>query len=290
MVKTIGNPISWIAQLFGRGSHSIGSGAGELSGVDTAPIVLRNITLADLRAALAKGYEDFTAMRTDVMFIALVYPVLGLVLTWFAMNRDLLPLLFPLLSGFALVGPVAAIGLYELSRRREAGLDTGWGDAFGVISSPSCTPIVVLGGYLAVLFIGWMFAAGAIYKLTLGPEPPQSLVLLLQATFGSLAGWAMLIVGLAVGFGFAIVALAISLVSFPLLIDRHVGLPRAVITSVRVARRSPKTAAAWGLIVAGSLAVGMATLFVGLMVILPVLGHATWHLYRRAVVPANPRD
>lgn len=285
MAKTIGNPASWTAQMFGRGSHSIGTGTGELSGPDTDPIVLRDLTTADLRDALSKGYQDFTALRTDVIFIVLVYPVLGVLLTWFALNRDMLPLVFPLMSGFAIVGPVAAVGLYEMSRRREAGQSTGWGDAFAVIASPSFLPIVVLGGYLAVLFIVWMFAAGTIYKLTLGPEAPQSLGVFVQDIFGTSAGWAMLIAGMAVGFVFALAALAVTLVSFPLLIDRHVGLPRAVVTSVRVVRRSPVAALTWGLIVALALALGAATLFVGLIFVLPILGHATWHLYRRAVKP-----
>lgn len=285
MAKTIGNPASWTAQMFGRGSHSIGTGTGELSGPDTDPIVLRDLTTADLRDALSKGYQDFTALRTDVIFIVLVYPVLGVLLTWFALNRDMLPLVFPLMSGFAIVGPVAAVGLYEMSRRREAGQSTGWGDAFAVIASPSFLPIVVLGCYLAVLFIVWMFAAGTIYKLTLGPEAPQSLGVFVQDIFGTSAGWAMLIAGMAVGFVFALAALAVTLVSFPLLIDRHVGLPRAVVTSVRVVRRSPVAALTWGLIVALALALGAATLFVGLIFVLPILGHATWHLYRRAVKP-----
>ncbi len=285
MAKTIGNPVSWTAQMFGRGSHSIGTGTGELSGRDTDPIVLRDLTMADLRTALSKGVQDFSALRTDVMFIVLVYPILGVLLTWFALNRDMLPLVFPMMSGFAIVGPVAAVGLYEMSRRREAGLPTGWGDAFGVIASPSFLPIVVLGGYLAVLFVGWMFAAGAIYKLTLGPEAPQSLAQFITDIFGTAAGWTMLIAGVAVGGLFALAALAVTLVSFPLLIDRHVGLPRAVVTSVRVVRKSPAVALTWGLIVALLLALGAATLFVGLIFVLPILGHATWHLYRRAVEP-----
>ncbi|MDK3074738.1 DUF2189 domain-containing protein [Sedimentitalea sp. JM2-8] len=285
MAKTIGNPASWTAQMFGRGSHSIGTGTSELSGPDTDPIVLRDLTTADLRSALSKGYQDFTALRTDVIFIVLVYPVLGVLLTWFALNRDMLPLVFPMMSGFAIVGPVAAVGLYEMSRRREAGQPAGWGDAFAVIASPSFLPIVVLGGYLAALFIVWIFAAGTIYKLTLGPETPQSLGVFVQDIFGTSAGWTMLIAGMAVGFVFALAALAVTLVSFPLLIDRHVGLPRAVVTSVRVVRRSPVAALTWGLIVALSLALGAATLFVGLIFVLPILGHATWHLYRRAVEP-----
>ncbi|MBK0327419.1 DUF2189 domain-containing protein [Rhodobacteraceae bacterium F11138] len=287
MAKTIGNPVSWTARMFGRGSHSIGAGTDELSGQDTDPIVLRDLTTRDLRNALSLGFQDFTALRTDVMFIVLIYPILGVLLTWFALNRDLLPLVFPMMSGFAIIGPVAAVGLYEMSRRREAGLSTGWGDAFSVIASPSFLPIVVLGGYLAVLFVGWMFAAGAIYKMTLGPEAPASLTTFAQDIFGTAAGWSMLISGMAVGFLFALSALAITLISFPLLVDRHVGLPRAVVASVRVVLRSPIAALTWGLIVALSLAVGAATLFVGLIFVLPILGHATWHLYRRAIEPLD---
>ncbi len=288
MSKTIGNPVTWIAGATGRGSHYLGEGVGELGREDPGMIETRPLHISDLKAALKSGMEDFGALRTDVMFIVVLFPVIGMLLFWFALNRDLVHLLFPMVAGFALLGPVSAIGLYEMSRRRELGLQTGWSDAFQVMGSPSFVPLVVLGLYLAVIFVVWMFVAQVLYAMTLGAEGPSSVGAFLGDVFGTAAGWTMMIVGTAIGFVFALCVLAISLVSFPLLVDRHVGLPTAVVTSVRIARNNPVTVAVWGLIVVALLGVGIATLFIGLIVVLPILGHATWHLYRRAVVARAP--
>lgn len=290
MVKTIGNPLSWAAHVFGRGSFYVESGTRELGGEDAAPIEIRALQISDLRIALQKGAEDFAAFRTDVIFVVVIYPIIGLLLTWVAFNRDLLPLLFPMVAGFALLGPFAGVGLYEMSRRRERGLKASWGDALDVIESPSFVPILILGGYLLAIFAVWMLAAYSLYGLTLGPEPPVSTSVFVHDIFSTGAGRTMLIAGVLVGFIFAALVLAISFVSFPLLLDRHVGVPKAVITSVEIALKSPVTVAAWGVVVALLLGLGVVTAFVGLIVVLPVLGHATWHLYRRSVVSIDQPD
>jgi uncharacterized membrane protein len=273
--------------MFGSGTHFVESGTRELLAEDTAPIELRDLKFSDIRVALRKGIEDFMTFRTDVIFVVVIYPIVGLLLAWFAFNRDFLPLLFPLVAGFALLGPIAAVGLYEMSRRRERGEEVGWGDAFGIVESPSFAPILVLGLYLLAIFMVWMTAAYALYGMTLGPEPPTSLSAFVSDVFTTSAGWTLIIVGVAVGFVFAAVVLSITVVSFPLLVDRHVGLPRAVIASVQISTRNPVQVLAWGAIVVALLGLGILTLFVGLIVVLPILGHATWHLYRQAVVGPN---
>ena len=144
MTETIGNPVTWIAKIIGRGAHFAREGVVEIVGEDKGPIVLNQLHIADLKSALQKGLDDFGALRTDVMFIVVMYPIIGLLMVNFTLNHNLLPLLFPLVSGFALVGPVAAIGLYAMSRKREHGLPTSWGDAFSVITSPSFIPIATL--------------------------------------------------------------------------------------------------------------------------------------------------
>ncbi len=248
---------------------------------------IRRIGRADLVAALSRGLEDFRAERTDIIFLCVIYPVVGLILAGFASGYGLLPLIFPLAAGFALIGPVAAVGLNEMSRRREQGAEVGWTDAFGVMRSPSIGSIVVLGLLLMAIFLVWLLAAEGIYAATLGPEPPVSAVAFAHDVFATGAGWALIVFGIAVGFLFAVVVLAISVVSFPMLLDAEVGVDVAVRTSIAAVRANPGTMALWGLIVACGLVLGSIPLLVGLAVVMPVLGHATWHLYRRVVVQSG---
>jgi uncharacterized membrane protein len=251
----------------------------------TAPVV-RRIEARDLVDALRKGMGDLGAARADVLFIGLIYPVAGLVLARAAFNYDMLPLLFPLASGFAILGPVAAVGLYEISRRREQGMPVTWAAALGVLRSPALGSILGLGAILVMLFALWLAAAWGIYGATLGPEPPASIAAFARDVFGTEAGWTMIVVGIAVGFLFAVLALAISVVSFPLLLDRDVGLGTAIATSLRSVAANPIPMALWGAIVAAALVLGSAPALVGLIFVVPVLGHATWHLYRKVIADA----
>jgi uncharacterized membrane protein len=266
-----------------RASHSLRSSAD----ADVGRPAVRKIEVADLMDVLAGGLRDFGAYRTDVIFLCIIYPLAGLLLVSMAFGYDMLPMLFPLASGFALIGPVAAVGLYEMSRRREQGVDITWADAFGVVSAPAFGAILVLGLILLAIFLLWLAAAYAIWLITLGPVPPASIGAFVHEVLTTGAGWTMIVVGVGVGFLFALVVLAISVVSFPLLLDRDVGLYTAVATSVRTVLTNPGPMAAWGLIVAGGLVLGSLPVLLGLIVIMPVLGHATWHLYRK-VVPRLP--
>jgi uncharacterized membrane protein len=284
---TIRNPVEWgVDQLkhAAEAAQSVGRAGRQTRAQWHSPApAIRRIGTADLKEALAKGLDDFAACRTDVVFLCIVYPVLGLLLARLAFGDRLLPLLFPLASGFALVGPVAAVGLYEMSRRREAGAAVGWADAFGVVRAPSLGAIVLLGLVLMAIFLAWLGAAWAIYLATLGPAPPASIAGFLRDVLTTERGWVLIGVGIGVGFLFALLVLAISVVSFPLLLDRATGLDTAVRTSLRAVAANPGPMALWGLVVAAGLAIGSIPFFIGLVVVLPVLGHATWHLYRRVV-------
>jgi uncharacterized membrane protein len=245
--------------------------------------VVRPIGLADLKDALAKGLDDFWAMPTHVAFLSLMYPVVCLVLGSMTLGHDLVPDLYPLAAGFAIVGPFAAIGLYELSRRRELGLDTSWKHAFDVVYSKSLGAIVVLGVLLSVIFVIWVAVARAIYIANFGYEHVTSLSTFASDILTTPQGHNVIVVGSGVGFLFAALAFSVSVVSFPLLLDRNVGVTAAAVTSARVVLRNPKTMAIWGLVVACSLAAGFLALFFGLALVVPVLGHSTWHLYRRVI-------
>jgi len=249
----------------------------------SATPIVRRIGLADLTGALASGLDDFTANRTDVIFLCVIYPIVGLLLGRVASGYGLIPLLFPLASGFALVGPLAAVGLNEMSRRREQGEAVRWVDAFGVLRAPSIGAIALLGALLVGIFLLWLVAAQVIYVATLGSEAPASVAAFARQVLDTPAGWALIGIGVGTGFLFAVLVLAISVVSFPLLLDRNAGIDMAVWTSVRVVAMNPGVMAAWGAIVVTLLVIGSLPALVGLAVVMPVLGHATWHLYRRAV-------
>ncbi|APG45920.1 DUF2189 domain-containing protein [Phaeobacter porticola] len=284
MERTIGNPISWLAKSLGLTGAHVSASVDHLGSdkIASMPKVLQ-LDFADLRAALRAGWHDFGACRSDAIALVFLYPLIGIALVVLSLSMNLLPLIFPLILGFSLIGPVAAVGLYEMSARREAGFTPSWMDAFSVLRSPAFLSILALGIYLAALAVLWLMIAAAIYNRTLGPEAPQSFAVFAQDIFMTAPGWAMLLIGGAVGGLFAFVALAVSLVSFPLLLDRHVGLPIAVATSLRVVRQNTVVTLTWGAIVALSLLLAAIPMFAGMIIVVPVLGHATWHLYRRAV-------
>jgi uncharacterized membrane protein len=242
---------------------------------------IRRIGLADIRAALREGWRDFLATPTQLAFLCILYPAIGLLAATLAAGGEVLHLVYPMAGGFALIGPVAALGLYEISRRRERGLPARWTNAFDVRRSPAIGQILVLGLGLVAIFLAWIWAAHAIHAATVGRLPPD--LGLNAALFGTPEGWRLIWLGNAVGFAFAAAVLVLTSVSFPMLLDRDSGIARAVGTSVRAFATNPVPMAAWGLTVAVLLLLGSLPLFIGLAVVLPVLGHATWHLYRRVV-------
>ncbi|QEW18433.1 putative integral membrane protein [Marinibacterium anthonyi] len=284
MTQTIGNPLSWTARAVGATGAHLAETATEIgSGIDAHPPKVRVLTRDDIVFALRAGWEDMQALRADALCLVAIYPLIGLTLIAMSFQAGLIPMIVPLIAGFALLGPVASVGLYEMSRRREAGLDVHWSDGFAVLRSPSFGAIAALALYLGVMMVLWMLLAAEIYAATLGPEPPASVAAFVGDAFTTLRGWEMIVLGAIVGGALALAVLAVSVVSFPLLVDRKVGLPVAVVTSVRVTRENPGVILGWGCIVLVALVLGALPFLLGLVIVLPVLGHATWHLYRRAV-------
>jgi uncharacterized membrane protein len=266
---------------------------------DSAGPIVNIIGLSDLHQALRLGWEDFMAMPSHAIFLCMIYPVIGLILARAVFGHAVLPLLFPLAAGFALLGPFAALGLYELSSRRERGEEASAWDAFDVLRSPSFGAMLGLGTLLLALFVTWVATAQAIYVAVFGYGGAAGLSDFVHRVLTTSQGWWLIIVGCGVGFLFALIALCISVISFPMMLDRHASASEAMVTSLRVAAKNPVTIAAWGLIVAALLVAGSLPFFLGLAVVIPLLGHATWHLYRKAVavdpnarpyVPPPPRE
>jgi len=256
-----------------------------LAGVDDRIVHpnIRRIGISDLVDALRRGFDDFMAMPSHIIFLCIFYPIIGVVLAAWTSGNGALYMLFPLASGFALVGPFAAIGLYEISRRRESGLETTWWHALDVRHSPALPSIAAVGLFLVALFIAWLLVAQALYVSAFGEEAPSSLGAFVDEMLHSAAGTWLAVIGMLVGFAFAVVVLCTTVVAFPILLDRDVGAYEAMVTSFRVVAANPLMMACWGLIVAALLAIGSIPVFAGLMIVVPVLGHATWHLYRKVV-------
>ena len=220
------------------------------AGKTASDIRVRRIGMADLIDALSLGAKDFNAMPTHAMFLCVIYPVVGLLAARLAFGYSVLPLLYPLVTGFALIGPLAALGLYELSRRREAGLDTSVTHALDVVKSSSIGAIIALGLLLMGIFVLWIAAANALYIANFGYAPPSSVEAFIKDVLTTRPGWNLIIFGNAIGFIFAVLVLTVSVVSFPLMLDRDVGAAVALSTSIRVVLKNPVTMAAWGMIVA----------------------------------------
>jgi uncharacterized membrane protein len=252
--------------------------------------VIRTIGLSDLHRALQLGWEDFKAVPSHAIILCVIYPVLGLVLARLVHGYSVLPLLFPLAAGFALLGPFAALGLYELSRRRENGQPASAWDAMDVFRSPSFGAMLGLGTLLLALFVVWIMTAQAIYTAAFGYETAASIPDFATRILTTPQGWWLIIAGCSVGLLFALVALCVSVVSFPIMLDRHTGAGEAMVTSLRAVAKNPVPMAVWGLIVAVLLVAGSLPFFLGLAIVIPLLGHATWHLYRQVIAPElNPQ-
>ncbi len=243
---------------------------------------IETLRTSDLLDALREGWEDFKALPSHLIFLVAIYPIVAFLLARLTAGYELLPLFFPLVAGFALIGPFAAIGLYEISRRRETGATPHWSDVRDLWHSPNRGAILLLGAVLLAIFAAWMITAGWLYTRIMG-SAPESIGGFINAVLTTDAGWTLIVIGHAVGFFFAAAAFTISVVSFPMLLDRPVSVGEAVGASIATVRRNPVTMAIWAAIIAAGLMAGSALLFVGLVIVLPVLAHASWHLYRKAV-------
>ena len=246
-------------------------------------IVVRSIGAVDLRNALARGLADFKEMPTHLVFLMVIYPLVTLVFARMTAEYDVLPFVFPLLAGYTLIGPLVATGMYELSRRRELGLDISRRHAVSVLRSPRIMAIALLGLIVMGIYFVWLWAAWEIYDHIFAGVIPESVADFANLIINTPAGWTLMLVGSSAGFLFATAVFALSVVSFPMMLDRDVSVAAAITTSIRVCLVNPLAMASWGIIVAVTLLLGTLPFFVGLAFVLPMLGHATWHLYRKTV-------
>lgn len=256
-------------------------------------VPVRKINAEDLRIALRQGLDDFQAMRGDILFAGLIYTLIGIAAAVMTANRPLMPLFLPIAAGVGLLGPVAAVGFYELARRRERGEPATWSRFFDVRKRPATDEMSMVAGLLLVIFALWLAAAAALYAMIFGWQTPPSAAEFVAMVFTTPRGWTLIVSGLVIGAIFGWVVLALSVASLPMLVDCDVKASDAVSASWRAAHANKAEMVRWGLIVGALLVLGSIPLFVGLAFVLPWLGYATWHLYTRLVdreaIPARRR-
>lgn len=252
--------------------------------VTSDEIAIRKIGVRDLWQSLKEGYDDFNARPSYGLFLLIIYPLFALLITLITMGENLLYLAFPAVAGLTLIGPVVCVALFEVSRRRERGLDLSWRSAFDFVHRSSFAPIVAVSILMALLYIAWLYMAELIYFGLFGFHMPTSVSDFANQLLTTERGAALIMYGNGVGFIFAFAALAISVVAFPLLLDKPTSSFTAIGASIRAVATNLLVMALWGLIVVALLTAGT-LLLVGLAAVLPILGHATWHLYRKVVAP-----
>jgi uncharacterized membrane protein len=259
----------------------------------TKPIPVHTIADEDLRFSLKQGYADFGDLRGDLVFAGLIYTMVGLAAVVMTTSRPLMPFFYPVVAGVALLGPIAAVGFYELARRRENGQEVHWFNFVEVRKRPSVDDMAMVAGLLLVIFLGWLLAAGVLYWLIFGWTTPTSVGGFLAMIFTTARGWTLIIAGAIVGAIFGWFVLALSVVSLPMLVDCDVSAAEAVSASWRAAHANKREMIRWGIVVTALLVLGSIPLFVGLAFVLPWLGYSTWHLYTRLVdreaIPARRR-
>ncbi|HBG99442.1 MAG: DUF2189 domain-containing protein [Rhodobacteraceae bacterium] len=246
------------------------------------PPIVQTLGPADLRAALAAGWRDYRAAPVFGLFFSAVYVAGGLVLTLTLGRGGNLVWALPFAVGFPLLAPFAAVGLYEVSRRLEAGQPLDWRPILGVVLAEKDRQVPWMAFIIIFLFLVWIFVGHMIFAVFMGLQPMTNVSSSMEI-YLTPNGLAMLAMGSVVGAFFAFVLYAVTVVSLPLLLDREIDFASAMIASFSVVTRNFATMTGWAALIAVLLAIGMLPGFLGLFVVLPLLGHASWHLYRRAV-------
>lgn len=246
---------------------------------------INRVTADDIFFALRAGIADFRTRPVMSGFFGLFYALFGILFLWTLIALGKIWMIIPAAVGFPLVAPFAAAGLYEMSRRMQKGQPFGWRDILGVMARQRQREMGWMAFVILFVFWVWTYQVRLWLAIILKDVSFSGFDGFLQAVFFTPEGGTFLVVGTLVGAGLAAVLFTVTVVSMPMLLDRKTDFVTAMLTSVRVVRESPVVMLGWAALISLTMLVSMLPAFLGLVVTLPVLGHTTWHLYQRAVVP-----
>jgi len=247
---------------------------------------INTITASEVLFSLRDGLRDFQKAPLYGLFFGLAYAAFGWLLIYLMIGLDFGSYVYPMVTGFALVAPFAAAGLYEISRRLESGEPLSWGAILGCIFGKGGKAVGTMAIVTTFSYIIWMDIAAALYVMFFSMKPPR-FDALLEAILTTPKGFVFFVVGNSIGAVLAVIVFSIMVISLPMVFDRDVDFVTAMITSVKSVLANPRPMLLWCVIIGVFTALSLASVFVGLLVTLPILGHATWHLYRRVVAPEN---
>jgi uncharacterized membrane protein len=228
---------------------------------------------------LGAGWRDLWSHSKISLAYGAAFSVASYALLLCLLQTDALPLILPLGGGFLLLGPLFAVGLYEISRRRELGESVSFADVLHA-GSASRGQIALFGVMLLIVNFTWMLLAFLLFMLFFGPAGFPPIEEFIPTLLFTHHGLGLLVVGTAVGAALAAVTFAISAISVPMLLDRKVDAVTASILSVEAVRLNWRAMGLWAALILALCACGIVALFVGLAVVFPLIGHATWHAYR----------
>ncbi len=248
---------------------------------------INRITAQDIAASLSAGFADFLARPIMSSFFGLFYAVFGIVLVWSLVWLGKIWMIIPAIVGFPLVAPFAAAGLYDMSRRLQKAERFGWSDVLAVMAHQRKREMGWMAFVTLFIFWVWMYQVRLWLAIILQNASFSDLDGFLNTVFFTPEGWTFLAIGTCAGALLSAALFAVTVIAMPMLLDRDIDFVTAMLTSVRAVQENPVVMLGWAAVISVTILVSMAPAFLGLIVTLPILGHTTWHLYQRAVAPAQ---
>ncbi|WP_299842000.1 DUF2189 domain-containing protein [uncultured Roseovarius sp.] len=248
---------------------------------------VNKVTADDITESLKAGFSDFLARPVMSGFFGLFYAVFGILIVWCLFWLGKVWMVIPAAIGFPLVAPFAAAGLYEMSRRLQKGESFGWSEILTVMANQRKREMGWMAFVTLFILWVWFYQFRTLLVIILQDSSFSDLDGFINTVFFTPEGWTFLAIGTCVGAFLSAALFSVTVVAMPLLLDREIDFISAMLTSIRVVQENPVVMLVWAVIIIVTMLLSLVPAFLGLIFTLPILGHTTWHLYRRAVSPAE---